>query len=230
MPPLDKMRKIRRDIIKSINEYREQHTIPGVYQDILANRAANEYAEYLLSNEENSGVISEVLNKHMLVGSVTTLVGMSLLEEDDADDKVLHHEFMDAHGVLCEFHEDLEKILDPRYTHVGVGFAWNKEKVLVVEFFSVKPLMINQLTESEDGGVDIRGMMLSGEVGIYAARIVSIKNNKKDIKLVGPPNIQFDKGTRTFVITIEGPIDNIFYSDDPKILEIYIRKSQIDKI
>jgi len=41
----------------------------------------------------------------MLVGAVTTLVGMSLLEEDDDDDghnRVLHGEFMDAHGVLCE--------------------------------------------------------------------------------------------------------------------------------
>lgn len=100
----------------------------------------------------------------------------------------------------------------------------------VVEFLSVKPLMINQLTESEDGGVDIRGMMLSSEVGLYAARIVAIKNLKKDIKVVGPPNIQFDKNTRTFIITIEGPVENVFYSDDQKILEIYIRKSQIDKI
>jgi hypothetical protein len=79
----------------------------------------------------------------MIVGSVKTLVGMSLLEEDDVNDRVLHHEFMDAHGVLCEFSEDLQEILDPRYTHVGVGFAWNKERVLVVEFFSIKPLMIN---------------------------------------------------------------------------------------
>jgi hypothetical protein len=68
-------------------------------------------------------------------------------------------------------------------------------------------------------------MMLSNEVGLYAARIVSIKNQKKEIKVVGPPNIQFDKSTRTFIITIEGPIDNIFYSDDAKVLEIYIRKS-----
>lgn len=90
--------------------------------------------------------------------------------------------------------------------------------------------MINQLTESEDGGVDIRGMMLSSEVGLYAVRIVAIKNMKKDIKVVGPPNIQFDKNTRTFIITIEGPAENLFYSDDPKVVEIYIRKSQIDKI
>lgn len=72
--------------------------------------------------------------------------------------------------------------------------------------------------------------MLSNEVGLYAARVVSIKNLKKDIKIVGPPNIQFDKNSRTFIITIEGPVDNVFYSDDPKIVEIYIRKSQIDKI
>lgn len=72
--------------------------------------------------------------------------------------------------------------------------------------------------------------MLSGEVGLYAARIVAIKNLKKDIKIVGPPNIQFDKNTRSFIISIEGPADNLFYSEDQKILEIYIRKSQIDKI
>jgi hypothetical protein len=34
------------------------------------------------------------------------------------------------------------------------------------------------------------------EVGLYAARIVTIKNMKKDIKLVGPPNIQFDKNSK----------------------------------
>lgn len=31
MPPLDRMRKIRRDIIKSINDYRENEKNPGIY-------------------------------------------------------------------------------------------------------------------------------------------------------------------------------------------------------
>ena len=53
MPPLDRMRKIRRDVIKTINELREQAKVPGLYMDILSNRAANEYAEYLLTNEES---------------------------------------------------------------------------------------------------------------------------------------------------------------------------------
>ena len=228
MPPLDKMRKFRRDIVKSINEYRGMNNVPGVMGDILANKAASDYAEYLLTGEENEQALTEILNRHMFVGHVTTLVGMSLLEEDDEDGdshRVIHGEFMDAHGVLCEYQGDLERMIDPQYTHVGVGFAWNKEKVLVVELYSVKTLVINQLTESEDGGVDIRGSMLSTDVGLYAARIVAVKNPKKDIKIVGPPNIQFDKATRTFIITIEGPADGLFYSEDVKILEIYIRKS-----
>lgn len=48
MPPLDRMRKIRRDVIRSINDYRDRENIPGLYMDILANRVANEYAEFLL--------------------------------------------------------------------------------------------------------------------------------------------------------------------------------------
>ena len=234
MPPLDKMRKFRRDIIKSINDYRRMNSAPNVFIDFLANRAACEYAEHLLNGEESETVVNDILNKHLLVGSVTTLVGMSLLEDEDDDgdghNRVLHGEFMDAHGVLCELQSDLERMIDAKYTHVGIGFAWNKEKVLVVEFYSVKTVTITQLTESEDGGVDIRGTMLSSEVGLYAARIASIKNLKKDLKISGPPNIQYDKATRNFIISVEGPSDGLFYSDDVKILEIYIRKQQIDKI
>ena len=83
MPPLDRMRKIRRDIIKSINDYREQFSAPGVYVDILANRAATEYAEYLLENDEDLNAVNDICQKHMLVGGVIPLVGYSYLEDED---------------------------------------------------------------------------------------------------------------------------------------------------
>lgn len=53
---------------------------------------------------------------------------------------------------------------------------------------------------------------------------------KKDIKLVGPPNIQFNKATQNFIITMEGPAEGLFYSDDPKILELYVTERGADKI
>ena len=44
MPPLDKMRKIRRQIIRTINDMREAHNVPSIYTDVMANKAATEYA------------------------------------------------------------------------------------------------------------------------------------------------------------------------------------------
>ena len=113
----------------------------------MANKAASEYAEHLLTNPESEAALNDILGKHMIVGAVTTLIGESYLEEEDDDggdhNRVIHGEFMDAHGVLCELQDDLVRMIDPKYTHVGVGFAWNKEKVLVVEFYSVKPVVIS---------------------------------------------------------------------------------------
>ena len=167
--------------------------------DILSNKAANDYAEFLLENNEDPEKEKDFLNKHLIVGEVRTIVGVSMLEEEENEDKVLYNEFMDAHGLLCELEEERNVLLDPKYTHIGVGFAWSRDQVKVVEFLAVKPLIINQLHESEEGGVECRGMMIpmpNSDVGLYAARIVSIKNLKKDIKLVGPPNIHMDMNTK----------------------------------
>jgi hypothetical protein len=70
MPPLDKMRKFRRDIVKSINEYRAMFKASAVFVDVLSNKAACDYAEYLLTADEDSKVLAEILNKHMIVGGV----------------------------------------------------------------------------------------------------------------------------------------------------------------
>ena len=44
MTPLDRMRKIRREILRTINDMREAHGVPAIYVDLNANRAANDYA------------------------------------------------------------------------------------------------------------------------------------------------------------------------------------------
>jgi hypothetical protein len=33
---------------------------------------------------------------------------------------------MDAHGLLCELDDDRDKLMHPKFTHVGIGFAWNR--------------------------------------------------------------------------------------------------------
>ena len=48
LPPLEKMRKVRRDILKTINDHRAMQRVSKIYCDPAANEAANEYAQYLL--------------------------------------------------------------------------------------------------------------------------------------------------------------------------------------
>jgi hypothetical protein len=138
---------------------------------------------------------------------------------------------MDAHGLLLELEHECSILTDAKNTHIGIGFAYNKEVVKVVEIISEKPIMVNQVNESEDGGVEARGVVLNKEIGIYAARIAAVSKMSKDIKVVGPQNVQFDKASGNFIINIPGPLDDLFYSgSDPKVIQFYIRSKAVDKI
>ena len=68
------------------------------------------------------------------------------------------------------------------------------------------------------------------EAGLYAARIVNPANTRKDFGLVGPSGIQYDPNKHTFTINFDAPSEEVFYCQEQKILEIYVRKAQIDKI
>jgi hypothetical protein len=81
--------------------------------------------------------------KQLLVGNVIPLVGFAYLEDEESEDKILYHEFMDAHGLLCELEDEISKLTAKEVTHIGVGFAWNKQCVKVVELLSTKVLSIN---------------------------------------------------------------------------------------
>ena len=52
-PSLDPRRKVRREIMKTINEMRDKFERPNVHMDIMTNAAAENYAEFLLREEEN---------------------------------------------------------------------------------------------------------------------------------------------------------------------------------
>jgi hypothetical protein len=83
MPPLDKMRKIRRAILKTINDMREAHNVPSIYIDVMANKAANEYANYLLMNAEDKAKADDLCKANHVSGNIIPLVGFAILEEDE---------------------------------------------------------------------------------------------------------------------------------------------------
>jgi hypothetical protein len=55
---------------------------------------------------------------------------------------------------------------------------------------------------------------------------------KKELAVVGPAFIDFNKTTGEFIVTLKAAgIDDLFFSEtDPKVLELFISRRQIDKI
>ena len=51
LPALDKMRKVRREVLKTINDFRKHAGLKSIYTDQFTNQAANEYARMLLTEE-----------------------------------------------------------------------------------------------------------------------------------------------------------------------------------
>ena len=47
------MRKVRREVLKTINDFRRHANLGSIYTDQFANQAANEYARFLLTEDPN---------------------------------------------------------------------------------------------------------------------------------------------------------------------------------
>lgn len=124
LPALDKMRKVRREVLKTINDYRQHAGVPAIYTDIFTNHAANEYAKFLLDEEHDQDSLNKICEIHRVVGEQDSVVGFSYLDDDrTSSDPTKMAEFMDAHGLLLEMSETMNKLLDKDVTHIGIGFA-----------------------------------------------------------------------------------------------------------
>lgn len=87
--------------------------------------------------------------------------------------------------------------------------------------------------QTEDGAVEIRGTMIKPkEVGLYAARIIPQNNVTKELAVVGPAAMDYDKDSGAFTVTLKTQgMENLFFcADDPKFLELYVQTRQVDKI
>jgi hypothetical protein len=63
------------------------------------------------------------------------------------------NELMDAHGLLLELQEERTKLCTETLTHLGIGFAANAQKCIVVELLSERACAIHRLMGNEQDGV-----------------------------------------------------------------------------
>lgn len=138
---------------------------------------------------------------------------------------------MDAHGLLLELEPELAILSDPQNTHIGIGFAFTKDQVKVVEIVTQKAVVVSALEMGNDGSIVCTGRVVDKEAGIYAARLVALSKLQKDLVVAGPPQIDCNRDSGDFKIIMPGPIEGAFYNqEDPRVFELYVSRLQIAKI
>ena len=85
MPAIDRMHKIRRNILQTVNDIRQNLIVPAseFNIDIQAVKAANDYASYLLNGQEDEDKLDEICKGYHVEGKMIPLVGFAILEEDE---------------------------------------------------------------------------------------------------------------------------------------------------
>ena len=235
LPPLEKMRKVRRDILKTINDYRRKNRRREIYLDPAANEAADEYAQHLLQNRAwqnpDEPGLEAVSQCFKLVHKQQAIVGYSNIDEESGD-MTKREEYLDAHGSLFELEAERETLTDKQTSHVGLGFATDGEKALVVELLSKSALAIEKMYQKHNGSICVQGVNLDpSNAGLFAARIVSASDPSNVASLIGPEHMTYNKATREFTLRFEPQQERIFYNAaDPKVLELFVRKTEVDQI
>ena len=132
---------------------------------------------------------------------------------------------MDAHGSLLEMQAEREIFADPKTSHIGLGFAEDDDKVLVVELLFKSSLAIEKMDKRRNGSICVQGVNLDpSNAGLCAAKIVSASDPTNVASLIGPENMTYNRATREFTLRFEPQQEKIFYNTaDPKVLELFIR-------
>ncbi|CAG9317538.1 unnamed protein product [Blepharisma stoltei] len=223
LPPLDPLRKVRRELLRAINNTRQEDGVglEEITLDLLTTESLQEYTKYVLEEEEDSDVLEKIISEGKGVGKFSSCTAITFLEEETTDTKHLIEPFVDAHGLLVELKRSL--ILDPGVNHVGIGVAAKDLRLVLVYAFSHKGVQITEINK-KDSGIYVRGLMKRANIGVYALRVVDAQNLKEKA-IVSPSQIEFDVSNQEFTISFNFP-EGIQYDAEGKGLnyvEIYVR-------
>ena len=133
-------------------------------------------------------------------------------------------EFLDAQSTLVEFEQHKNNFLSNAFNTVSFGCAFDEEKVVVVDIFNTRTLMVEEVKiNTENGSVVIMGKMLNLKYGVFALRIVNEDALNKEIIKINVQNISYNRQTNVFKATFN-KIGNLLEDKSNKLIEIYLRE------
>ena len=132
-------------------------------------------------------------------------------------------EFCDAHSCLVEFEQHRENILNKDINSIGIGMAFDEEKVVVVDIFCNREVIIDSVDINKElFSIVVVGRVLSDNMGAYALRIVNEDSINKPLITINPQHITQDFKNRQFRAYFNNS-QKLFEDNSRKIIEIYLR-------
>ena len=227
-------RKIRYRLFKFINNMRQHFHLDPYYLDLLSNNLAMLYANYLLTNPGNKEDLNQMAKTLNIKADFNVSYLESFIDSDSGKSGLSQmkkymeyaNEFFDVQATLVEFEEHSDNILSNDFNSVGIGIAINDMKVVVVNIFLKREVIINSCYINFDSGnVTIKGQLSNDQYGAYALRIISPKNPTKTIVYITPQQITPAKDgnkIRPFIAVFNN-IGRVLEDLEPKNIEIYVR-------
>jgi len=136
---------------------------------------------------------------------------------------------MDAHATLVEFDIHRENLLSSNFNSVSIGMAFNEEKAVVVDLFSMKEVIVDVIDiKQETFTINVNGRMLLTTNGVFVMRILKVdENNNLNVKeilhSITCQNISYNKNNQSFVASFKN-CQKVFSEPGKKVLEVYLRE------
>lgn len=226
-------RKVRYKILKFINNLRKDLKLNEFKEDFISNSAANDYAIYLLNENENINEFNKILKENYFVepSEAKLSVFSCCVDNQDISSDLsfdnLTNEFLDCHATLLEFEKDRNLILSSNLNSIGIGLSFDKDKLIVVNIFSQRFVFIDYCNIIEDSQtIYLEGRITNDKYGVFSVRIVEETNQNKTILSVNPQNIFFDSSTKKWNCkfkNIAESLQDIDLREKRLYIQVYLR-------
>ena len=198
----DAMVKVKAKVMFNINKERQLEEISMLYEDMSLTSIAMQYASSIKNGHTDESYLIKLNEKERFHMEYLTCQIISKYEDDATITKKLTEKFfIETAYVFFEMDSEREIIMDPFYTHIGVGLAGNGNNIAVVLLVTRKDLTITEIVEVEEDKVEVRGKILAQNQFVFMADVYDSKFNEVASSMYD--RIDYNRQTKDFIIKLD---------------------------
>lgn len=192
---------------------------PLIY-DIGLTFAVNEYNLLETSETQNKKLLFHILKKYKISNNCEQIQIQFEAFENELE-SISGFEFClnQLFSIMMESEEEAEKLLSDNFNAIGAGIVVKGNYLNISILLSKVCLKIDSIEQLLSNKLQISGVVLTKEMGVFFLRIVHLE--KKDTEIViNPQHLSFDLETGFFTANVDG----IGFFDSPlRLVEVYLR-------